>query len=434
MFLPRPDWTSWDCRCTIHPANHTSSSCASESYCWRRQICETWFACPWALDVFFCIGSPPRNWSFSWTRNNLHDSFGNLWIQSFKLYLVSNVNPEKSNSSVPAAKSMPANDWLINRGCVDPDITSLRKETFQELKFDSCGQGSNSNFSASATDRVSDKVVDIDGLCSHGLSSAGRNVGNGESTFSVGENGCEQSIPDAGRMNKWVMRGVRLPAILFVLCSATSLVSYCFGFLGSTNCRCLRHFILMRNRQLLCADNSLPLTVWGFLKTFLQTRHHELLSLQLVVQFAPVEILASCRIFDNLQCVTVTLSASGFSRTLFSLSPAWKRTSCSCNIWLLWPHGASRASDPIICATLLLFSSIRPLHRFWIPLNYHIIVNSKFSEGSLTARFTAFLPCHWFSRTAILNWWFWQKKITNVSFHGFKFAACHFFRIFVSDA
>ena len=217
---------------------------------------------------FFCIGSPPRNWSFSWTRNNLHDSFGNLWIQSFKLYLVSNVNPEKSNSSVPAAKSMPANDWLINRGCVDPDITSLRKDTFQELKFDSCGQGSNSNFSASATDRVSDKVVDIDGLCSHGLSSAGRNVGNGESTFSVGENGCEQSIPDAGRMIKWVMRGVRLPAILFVLCSATSLVSYCFGFLGSTNCRCLRHFILMRNRQLLCADNSLPLTVWGFLENF----------------------------------------------------------------------------------------------------------------------------------------------------------------------
>ena len=99
-----------------------------------------------------------------------------------------------------------------------------------------------------------------------------------------------------------------------------------------------------------------------------------------------------------------------FTNSFFSLSPAWKRTSCSCNIWLLWPHGASRASDPIICATLLLFSSIRPLHRFWIPLNYHIIVNSKFSEGSLTARFTAFLPCRWFSRTAILNWWFWQKK------------------------
>ena len=55
MFLPRPDWTSWDCRCTVHPANHTSSSCASESYCWRRQICETWFACPWALDVFFFV-------------------------------------------------------------------------------------------------------------------------------------------------------------------------------------------------------------------------------------------------------------------------------------------------------------------------------------------------------------------------------------------
>ena len=328
---------------------------------------------------------------------------------------------------------LPTIGWSIEDALI-LDITSLRKETFQELKFDSCGQGSNSNFSASATDRVSDKVVDIDGLCSHGLSSAGRNVGNGESTFSVGENGCEQSIPDAGRMNKWVMRGVRLPAILFVLCSATSLVSYCFGFLGSTNCRCLRHFILMRNRQLLCADNSLPLTVWGFLENFPSDTSSWAPQFATGCAIRSCWDSRSCRIFDNLQCVTVALSASGFSRTLFSLSPAWKRTSCSCNIWLLWPHGASRASDPIICATLLLFSSIRPLHRFWIPLNYHIIVNSKFSEGSLTAWFTAFLPCHWFSRTAIVNWWFWQKKITNVSFHGFKFAACHFFRIFVSDA
>ena len=39
------------------------------------------------------------------------------------------------------------------RGChqpwVDPVVTSLRKETFQELNFDASGQVSNSNFSAS---------------------------------------------------------------------------------------------------------------------------------------------------------------------------------------------------------------------------------------------------------------------------------------------
>ena len=56
--------------------------------------------------------------------------------------------------------------------------------------LDACGQGSNSNFFASfpsevlssVTDRVSDKAVEVDGICSHGLPSAGRNGRNGEST------------------------------------------------------------------------------------------------------------------------------------------------------------------------------------------------------------------------------------------------------------
>ena len=32
------------------------------------------------------------------------------------------------------------------------------------------------------------------------------------------------------------------------------------GFSGITSCRCLRHFALKSNRQLLCADDSLHLT------------------------------------------------------------------------------------------------------------------------------------------------------------------------------
>ena len=67
----------------------------------------------------------------------------------------------------------------------------LRKEPFQELNFDASGQFLNSNFSASflfevlspVTDRVSDKAVEVDGNCSHGLPAAARNGWNGESLF-----------------------------------------------------------------------------------------------------------------------------------------------------------------------------------------------------------------------------------------------------------
>ena len=73
--------------------------------------------------------------------------------------------------------------------------TVIRNILNCNLNFDSCGQGSNSNFSSSflfevlssASDRVSDKAVAVDGTCSHGLPSAGLNGGNGESTFSVGD-------------------------------------------------------------------------------------------------------------------------------------------------------------------------------------------------------------------------------------------------------
>ena len=68
-------------------------------------------------------------------------------------------------------------------------------------------KGSNSNFFvsflcevlSSATDRVSDKAMQIDGIWLHELPSAGRNVCNGESTFSVGRKGRGLSFPDGGR-------------------------------------------------------------------------------------------------------------------------------------------------------------------------------------------------------------------------------------------
>ena len=90
-----------------------------------------------------------------------------------------------------AARSIYAKHSVINRGWVDPGITSRRQETFQGKNLDACGQGSNSNFSgsfvvevlSSALDRVSHWAVQIDGMCSNGLPSAWHDVCNGESIF-----------------------------------------------------------------------------------------------------------------------------------------------------------------------------------------------------------------------------------------------------------
>ena len=106
---------------------------------------------------------------------------------------LSNMNLEESHSSIPDAKTTSANHSLTSGGPVDPVVTSLRKETFQELNFDACGQGSNSYVSASflfeilssVTNRGSDQAVEVDGTCLHGLPPAGRKGWNGESTFSV---------------------------------------------------------------------------------------------------------------------------------------------------------------------------------------------------------------------------------------------------------
>ena len=105
-------------------------------------------------------------------------------------------NPEWSKSST-FAMSISGNQSLINRGWVAPGVTSQQKETFHELNFDACGQGSNSNFSApflfEILSSVLDGALDVYGICSHGLPSAGCDVCHGEWTFSNGLKGCEQS-------------------------------------------------------------------------------------------------------------------------------------------------------------------------------------------------------------------------------------------------
>ena len=137
MFLPRLGWTSWGCRCTTRQsANHSSSSRAPE-FCWCSRIFYTWLACLKALDISSCC------WVSSEKLIFLLELAGFIFMiplaifesrVSSSIWFLSNTNPEWSNSPM-----------LNHRGWVDP----RRKETFQELNFDACGQGSNSNVSAS---------------------------------------------------------------------------------------------------------------------------------------------------------------------------------------------------------------------------------------------------------------------------------------------
>ena len=129
------------------------------------------------------------------------------WVSISNSWCLSNTNLEGSGSSMRAATSNSANQSTINRRWVDPDFTSRWKDIFQDLDLDACGQGSNSNFSASfdveellsATDRVSHRSWEVDGMCFHGLHSSGRDACNGKSTISFGVKGCERYIPGGRR-------------------------------------------------------------------------------------------------------------------------------------------------------------------------------------------------------------------------------------------
>ena len=67
----------------------------------------------------------------------------------------------------------------VATGIEDEELELVLKTSFT---LDSCGHCSDSNFSASflfevlssVTDRVSEKAVGVDGICSHGLPSVGR--------------------------------------------------------------------------------------------------------------------------------------------------------------------------------------------------------------------------------------------------------------------
>ena len=63
---------------------------------------------------------------------------------SNSIWCLPNTSPEWSNSSIHAATWISANQQLINRGWVHPDITQSKNR----INSDACGQSSNSNVSA----------------------------------------------------------------------------------------------------------------------------------------------------------------------------------------------------------------------------------------------------------------------------------------------
>ena len=128
--------------------------------------------------------------------------------------------------------------------------------------------------------------------------------------------GCEQSVPDGGRGNDELCEEVS-PAILHVLCSATSWVSVITsGFPGIKGSRCLCFVALKRKRQVLCAGNS---------RTDMSGLKVAPPGIPRFESFALVELLVHVRVFDNFQCVTVAPTASGFSQTFFSFSYLMKK-------------------------------------------------------------------------------------------------------------
>ena len=108
--------------------------------------------------------------SLEFSRNNLEDSFCNLWIQSVSQFDVLLVEIESWMIYFVRKRyqQIHANQSLLNRRWV--------------------GRNSNSNVSdsiifaslSSVTDRASYKTMEVDGRCSHGLMSVGRNGWNGE--------------------------------------------------------------------------------------------------------------------------------------------------------------------------------------------------------------------------------------------------------------
>ena len=166
------------------------------------------------------------------SRNKLQDVFVDLRIKSFKLHVVLvEHEPWKIQFFHTCC------DIKLWYSIADESRMSWSwyrfstKEPFQESNLDACGQGSNSNFSGSflfeeltsTIDRVSDRTKEIDGICSHGLSPAGRDVCDEQSILSIDVKGCDQSSPDGGRGPDECKEFP--PTILFVLCYVISLIN-----------------------------------------------------------------------------------------------------------------------------------------------------------------------------------------------------------------
>ena len=234
---------------------------------------------------------------------------------------------------------------------------------------------------SSVTDRVSDTAVEVDGICSLRIAFCGSQ--RLESTFSGGVKGCGHSILDGGRWTDEQYEGsFRCLRALF---SHFHGKSDCFDLPGITDCRCLRHFVLKKNRQLLCWQQlashflrllgNYPLEASSWALPFVTVT---LRCACWYFQFCEIRSCwtsRSCQDLRDLHCVTVAPSALDFPQPLFSVS-CLKNLMFMQHVLLLTTWSVSCIGSNHLCRSFLSFTSIRPSYRCWAPWNSGIILTS----------------------------------------------------------
>ena len=194
---------------------------------------------------------------------------------------------------------------------------------------------------------------------------------NGESTFSVGVKGWEQSTPGGSEGTDEQCKESP-PTISFVLCSSTSLINLITSLFQEAQTVVSYDISLQRAVVSSCVLNKSCLSLFEVSEELSFT---DIIMSSLVCNWTlnfvslcsrcwkHCEMCScwtsrSCQILRELTMCDCDSECIWLCTNSLSLSPTWTCTWYSCNIWFLWPCNASRASDSIICVTLLSFSSI----------------------------------------------------------------------------
>ena len=167
-----------------------------------------------------------------------------------------------------------------------------------------------------------------------------------------------------------------------------------FDLPGITDCRCLRHFVLKRNRQLLCWQQlashflrllgNYPLEASSRAPPFATRFSVAPADIPSFVKFALVELLVHARIFETHNVWLWLRAHLTFHDLLFSVSCLKKNLMFMQHVLLLTTWSVSCFGSNHLCRSSFIFfhspfvSMLNTL-KFW-----HIIVTSQFSKDSLS--------------------------------------------------